>query len=59
MMALDDVTLGELARRMEGLHIDLKELRLAVVERDDLQTVVAGWQAALAAHEINADLKVV
>jgi hypothetical protein len=54
---VEGVTLGELARRMDMLHTDLKELRSAVAERDDLATVTAGWQAALSGHEKQADLK--
>lgn len=48
---MDDVTLGELARRMESIHVDVKELRAAVVNHDDLAIATKGWDKALEAHE--------
>lgn len=49
----DDVTLGELARRMDALHDDIRELRSSIVEHDDLSSVATAWQAALAAQDTN------
>lgn len=48
---MDEVTLGELARRMDALHSDVREMRKALVEHDDLQAIATGWAQALAAHE--------
>lgn len=47
---MEDVTLGELARRMDSMHQDLRELRQVVVEHEDLTSVVEAWQGALAAQ---------
>ena len=55
-MGSDDVTLGELARRMDLLHSDVKELRTSIVEHDDLTAVANSWQMLLQAHESNAAL---
>lgn len=52
---MDDVTLGELARRMDLLHGDVKELRGAIVEHDDLRAAAGAWHTALQAHENLAD----
>lgn len=53
---MDEVTLGELARRMDSIHTDVKELRASIVDHNDLSTVAASWQSALQAHEARANL---
>lgn len=55
-MSSDDVTLGELARRMDLLHSDVKELRVSIVEHDDLTAVANSWQLLLQSHENQAKL---
>ena len=52
----NDVTLGELARRMDLLHADVKELRTSIVEHDDLSAVANSWQLLLQSHESRAEL---
>lgn len=52
----NDVTLGELARRMDLLHSDVKELRASIVEHDDLSAVANSWQLLLQSHESRAEL---
>lgn len=54
---MDDVTLGELARRMDLLHTDVKEMRSAVVEHDDLKSVANAWHLSLTAMESTSALK--
>lgn len=49
-----EVTLGEVARRLDGLHQDIRDLRTAVVERDDLQAVANSWHLLLNAAEQRA-----
>lgn len=56
-MTGSDVTLGELARRLDVLHSDLKDLRSAVVERDDLANASNGWLASLTGHEKSCALQ--
>lgn len=50
-MSDSDVTLGELARRMDSMHSDVRELRSAVVSHDDLKSAVGSWQLLLQAQE--------
>lgn len=54
---MDEVTLGELARRMDALHGDVREMRRALVEHDDLTAISDGWKQALQAHERLADAR--
>lgn len=56
-MAPDDVSLGEVARRLNALHQDVRELRNSIVERDDLSATATAWEASLRAHEQKMDLR--
>lgn len=47
----DDVTLGEVARRLDALHDDVREMRREVVNHDDLKTAATGWHFSLEATE--------
>lgn len=49
----DDITMGELARRMEVLHKDLREMRTSLISRDDLSNTHTQFMAMVAAHESN------
>lgn len=52
-----EVTMGELARRMDIIHQDVRDLRAAVAEKDDLQHVTTAWDAALKAHEAKSEIQ--
>lgn len=55
---MDDVTLGEVARRVEALHSDVKEMRDRIVTHDDLRLVATAWEQLLTAHESNETLRI-
>lgn len=42
-----DVTLGELARRLDILHQDVRDMRSDLVKHDDLGVVNEAWRSAL------------
>jgi len=54
---MDDVTLGELARRLDSMHTDVKEMRTSIVDHNDLTSVANSWTMLLAAHESKVDLQ--
>jgi len=54
---MDDVTLGELARRLDSMHTDVKEMRSSIVDHNDLTSVANSWTMLLAAHESKVDLQ--
>lgn len=54
---MDEVTLGELARRMDALHADVRAMRSAMVEQEDVRTLASGWEKALTAHETLANAR--
>ncbi|MFZ5852293.1 MAG: hypothetical protein ACOYY2_12995 [Actinomycetota bacterium] len=47
----EDVTLGEVARRLDAMHVDLREMRREVVNHDDLKAVATAWHLALETTE--------
>lgn len=53
-----EVTLGEVARSLQELRQDVREIRGVVAERDDLHTVTESWKAALSAHERHAETRI-
>ena len=48
---LEEVTLGELGRRLDVLSMDLRDMRHALVEHDDLRVAKEALSASLQAHE--------